>query len=129
VSDQHVTPMQLDADELFVTPEEFFRVLDLTRDETRAYLLKEPAALEIWGEVQAQLDAMREWTAGGATPTIEQRDAIWIGRFSDNELEPTDDPALADYCRRLHLLNHYWREWPPDDRGVSTLAFFREPSR
>src|SRR5262245_56825721 len=93
------------------TREDFFRILESTTTEIDGFVAREPA-YPVWGLLQRQLHAMREWTANGADPTPDQRGRISIGLLAARELEPAPDAAIEDLTTRLHLLNYYWRHWP-----------------
>jgi hypothetical protein len=91
--------------------EDFFRIFASTTAEIDSLVAREPA-YPVWGLLQRQLHAMREWTMNGADPTAEQRERVWIGLVAARELEPAADAAMQDLVTRLHLLNYYWRRWP-----------------
>jgi len=96
--------------DLIQTRSEFFQMLALTTTEVDSLVAREPA-YGVWGGLQRQLQAMREWTAKGATPTPEQLGRINIGLVAARELEPPPDPAMEDLVHRLHLLAYYWRRY------------------
>src|SRR5262245_53774646 len=91
--------------------EDFFRSLTSTTAEIDNLVAREPA-YPVWGLLQRQLHAMREWTMNGADPTAEQRERDWIGLVAARELEPAADAAMQDLVTRLHLLNYYCKRWP-----------------
>ena len=61
--------------------------------------------------IAMQLDAMAKWTAGGRTPTDEERSAIQLGVVVFRELEPAQTRELYDYNQRLYELNGFFKEW------------------
>jgi hypothetical protein len=91
--------------------DDFFQMLAATTAEIDALVVREPA-YPVWGLLQRQLHAMRQWSANSAEPTPEQRERVWIGLAAERELEPPADAAMQDLITRLHLLNYYWRRWP-----------------
>jgi hypothetical protein len=92
---------------------EFFEVLEQTRLEAEALFQRAPRS-NTYESIAAQLAAMQSMTANGRTPTEDERDSITIGLLAVRELEPTHDPALADFIKRLHELNGYFTAWPPN---------------
>src|SRR5262245_27496420 len=90
--------------------EAFLKILETTAAEIDGFVVREPA-YPVWGVLQRQLHAMREWTANGAEPTPTQRQRISIGLVAARELEPAPDAAIENLVTRLHLLNYYWRNW------------------
>ncbi len=89
----------------------FFLMLADTTAEVDGLVVREPA-YPVWGLLQRQLHAMREWSANGVDPTPEQREMVWIGLAAERELAPAPDEEMEDFITRLHLLNDYWRRWP-----------------
>ncbi len=92
---------------------DFFDCLEQTRIEAEALAARVPG-FPPYRSIAAQLAAMQSMTANGRTPTEDERDSITIGLLAVRELEPTDDPVLGDFIDRLHELNGYFREWPPN---------------
>ena len=101
--------------------EDFFRMLEVTTAEIDGFVVREPA-YAVWGLLQRQLHAMRQWTADGTDPTAEQRGRVSIGLVAARELEPAPDPKIDDLATRLHLLNYYWRNWPVERGSGSTRS-------
>jgi hypothetical protein len=99
--------------------EDFFRIFASTTAEIDGLVAREPA-YPVWGLLQRQLHAMREWTMNGAEPTPEQRERVWIGLVASRELEPAADAAMQDLITRLHLLNYYWKRWPSAEVAAPT---------
>lgn len=97
--------------DLIKNREEFSRMLEATLAEMEGLAAREPA-YPIWGELQRQLQAMKEWSAHG-DPTPEQRGLISIGLTAARELEPAATPEMESLIDRLHLLSYAWRHWPP----------------
>lgn len=91
--------------------DDFFRMLAATTAEIDGLVAREPT-YPVWGLLQRQLHAMREWSANGIEPTPEQRERVWIGLAAERELEPPANEAMQDLITRLHLLNDHWRRWP-----------------
>src|SRR5687767_8917157 len=75
--------------------EDFLRILESTTAEIEGFVAREPA-YPVWGVLQRQLHAMREWTARGANPAPPQREQISIGLVAARELEPAPDAAMQD---------------------------------
>ena len=90
---------------------EFVAVLDATIAEVDALVMAEPD-YRIWGMLQQQLHALKDWSETTSTPGADKLDAISIGRIAARELEPTNEAWMQDLIDRLHLLNYYWRYWP-----------------
>ena len=88
--------------------EGYSRVLAATIAEIDGFASREPAYW-VWGNLQQQLHAMRDWTADGAEPTAEQAQRISVGLVAARELEPPADAAMDDLITRLHLLSYFWR--------------------
>src|SRR5262249_22018456 len=79
--------------------EDFLRILEITTTEIDGFVAREPA-YPVWGLLQRQLHAMREWTANGRDPTPDQRQRISIGLVAARELEPTQDDAMENLTTR-----------------------------
>ena len=92
---------------------DFFEVLDETRREAEA-LAQQMRGFQPMRSIADQLAAMQTMTAGGRTPTEDERDSISIGLIAVRELEPATDAQLASFTARLHELEGYFREWPAD---------------
>jgi len=92
---------------------EFFEILARTKVEAAAFFQRAPRSVT-YESIATQLAAMQSMTADGRTPTEDERDSITIGLLAIRELEPTDDPVLADFIERLHELNGYFTAWPPN---------------
>ncbi|MDI1449928.1 immunity protein Tsi6 family protein [Polyangium sp. 6x1] len=92
---------------------EFLEVLARTRTEAEARFQQAPRSAT-YESIARQLDAMQSMTAGGRTPTEDERDSITIGLLAVRELEPAHDADLADFIERLHELNGYLTAWPPN---------------
>jgi hypothetical protein len=92
---------------------DFHSVLDQTLAEARGLAAETPgyAPMKI---IVRQLEAMKAWTAGGRTPTPEERQRVDIGVIAVRELEPTETPEQDDFNLRLHELNGYFEDWPED---------------
>lgn len=67
---------------------------------------------EVYERIRRELEAMSEWTAGGRTPTVEERKRIDIGLVAVRELEPPSDAAMEEFCGHLHRLNYAVDFWP-----------------
>jgi hypothetical protein len=96
---------------LITSRAEFFRTLDITRAEVDDLVARQPT-YSVWGVLQRQLQAMKEWSADG-DPTPEERAKISIGLVAARELEPPATPAMDALIDRLHLLNYARKHWPP----------------
>jgi len=57
--------------------------------------------------VRRQLEAMRNWTQGGRTPTEDERKKINIGLIAMREFD--DEEPISSLC---HKLNYFFQEWP-----------------
>jgi hypothetical protein len=90
------------------TREEFMRMLLHTAAQVDALVTLEPKYL-VWHQLHQQLQALRQWTANGATPPAGHYSHISIGLIAARELEPAQDDVIADLISRLHLLNYYCR--------------------
>lgn len=95
------------------TRQEFFEALEQARAEAERLAARTPG-FRPYEAILEQLEAMQGWTAGGRTPTDEERDSISIGLIAVRELDPEPDPAMDTFIHRLHELNGYFAEWPPD---------------
>ncbi len=60
--------------------EDFFSLLDECLDMAVQLERKEPT-YPIWTSFRRQLEAMKEWTEAGRTPTMEERKSIVMGRI------------------------------------------------
>jgi hypothetical protein len=96
---------------LIQSRDEFQSTLAATAAEMDDLAKREPA-YPVWGNLQRQLQAMKQWSAAG-DPTPEQRQRINIGLVAARELEPPPTPELQDLVDRLHQLSYAWRHWPP----------------
>ncbi|MDI1484108.1 immunity protein Tsi6 family protein [Polyangium sp. y55x31] len=92
---------------------DFFDVLAQTQIEAEARFQGAPRSVT-YESIARQLAAMQSMTAKGRTPTEDERESITIGLLAVRELEPTQDPDLADFIERLHELNGYFTAWPPN---------------
>ena len=90
---------------------EFALVLDATIAEIDTLVVAEPD-YRIWGILQQQLHALKDWSSATTHPAADRLNAISIGRIAARELEPTNEAWLQDLIDRLHLLNYHWRRWP-----------------
>lgn len=82
---------------------------------------------EVYQRSLMELEALREWTAGGRTPKVEERKRIDIGLVAMRELEPPGDAAMEEFCGHLHGLNYAFDFWPllltePPQKLVPALA-------
>jgi hypothetical protein len=94
------------------TRKDFFEVLDEAIAEAQLRARRSPG-FPPYAVIAEQLEAMRGFTAGGRTPTEEERDSISVGLIAVRELDPQLDDRMSDFIDRLHELNGYFREWPP----------------
>lgn len=90
---------------------DFFEVLEKTLAEAEGIAAQGPGMGPMHSVAQ-QLGIMKAQTANGRTPTEDERDAIMIGWIAVREFEPAESAAMADFIKRLHELNGYFREWP-----------------
>ena len=93
-------------DEFFVTLERALTRLAEESARTPGYYL--------WPLMLRQLDAMREWTAGGREPTPEERERITVGTLAARELDTVDDAALASLGQDLSELQYFFQVHYPD---------------
>ncbi|MEP7380599.1 MAG: immunity protein Tsi6 family protein [Gemmatimonadota bacterium] len=108
---------------------EFSAVLDETIAEIDALVVAEPD-YRVWGMLQQQLHALKDWSKTTTTPGAERLHAISIGLIAARELEPTNEAWMQDLIDRLHLLHYYWRHWPtgpaptltPPSKGARKLT-------
>jgi len=87
-------------------------MLTRTIADLDGYAQREPA-YGVWIGLQRQLHAMRDWTANGGEPTVQQITSINIGLIAARELEPPANAAIGELINRLHELGYYWRRWTP----------------
>ncbi len=92
---------------------DFFDVLDQTMKEIKQRVAAAPG-MQTWDVLDMQLDAMRRWTQQDRAPTQPERDRITIGTIAVRELEPAHDVPTYELTQRLHELNGYFVDWPPD---------------
>lgn len=94
------------------TRAEFFEVLARTLLVARRLSASRP----FWAHasIEAQLQAMTDWTAAGRTPTAEERDRITIGLIAIREFDSEPVGEEADFTECLLQLAGYFEEWPDD---------------
>ncbi|MEZ4390645.1 MAG: hypothetical protein R3A48_06075 [Polyangiales bacterium] len=93
--------------------DEFF----VTLERTHARLAEESARTpeyDLWPLMLRQLDAMREWTAGGREPSAEERERVTVGTLAARELDTVDDAALASLGQDLSELQYFFQVHYPD---------------
>jgi hypothetical protein len=95
------------------TRQDFFDVLAETEKDAARFARKTPG-YPPFGGILRQLRTMQGATANGRTPSADERDSISIGLIAIRELDPEHSDEMADFIDRLHELNGYFREWPPD---------------
>ncbi|MEO7652688.1 MAG: hypothetical protein ABIZ80_19690, partial [Bryobacteraceae bacterium] len=107
---------------------DFFRMLAQTTAEIDGFATREPA-YPVWGLLREQLHAMQQWSANNVQPAPEQLQKVSIGLIAARELEPSRDAAMDHLITRLHLLNHYWRNWaiPSPTRGAEPARVRKFP--
>jgi len=92
---------------------DFHRVLQEAMKQVGDRIRKQPK-LQLWEEIEFQLDAMWRWTQNDRTPTEDERKQISIGLIVIRDMEPIDDPDDQAFATNLHELNYYFDEWPDD---------------
>jgi hypothetical protein len=105
------------ASDIIKSREDFFRVLDEALAQILERLKKMPN-FDPYQMIENELDAMKRWTAGGRTPTEQEREWVDIGVITIRELEPAETGEDYDFNNLLHELNYYFSNWP-DDPGVA----------
>ncbi len=101
--------------------EQFFRVLAETTTEIDGFAIRQPD-YPVWLQLRQQLHAMQEWSANNAQPTSEQLQRVSIGLIAARELEPAVNEEMDDLVTRLHLLNHYWRNWAGPGKRTAVVV-------
>ena len=91
---------------------DFFQSIDRAIADTKRLRGTPPwAPLE---SILRQLEAMKQWTANGRTPTKDERRSIQIWRTVSRELEPAANDELYDYTQLLTELTFYFKLWWDD---------------
>lgn len=98
------------------TRKEFFEVLDRAIAETDRRIAASPN-FPLYGNVRRQLEAMKQWTDSGRTPTEDEQQSIDIGLIAVREIDPQDSDEDARYHEILVQLDGYFMEWPDDPPG------------
>ncbi len=92
---------------------DFQPLLERLIAETNAQVAHSPT-WRVLTSIQAQLQAMRTWTADGRDPLPEERARISIGMLVVRELEPGMPAELAPYASALIEITDYFKRWPSD---------------
>ena len=98
------------------TRAEFFDVLDRAIAETKKRRATSPN-FPPYQILERQLEAMKQWTAGGRAPTPDEQGKISIGIIAVREIDPQVDEASYAYQQDLLQLGGYFGEWPDDPPG------------
>ncbi len=94
--------------------EDFFRLLEECLSRVREFEGKEPY-YPLWTSFRRQLEAIKQWTEAGRTPTVEERQSIMMGRIITRELEPAPTTEIQHLTDRLTELEFYFKHWKDDD--------------
>jgi hypothetical protein len=69
--------------------------------------------------IDTELDAVQRWTAGGRTPSDDERKSLDMGLRAVRELEPITDPVMHAWVQKLYALESYFEDWPDDATAAS----------
>jgi Tsi6 len=95
---------------------DFFAMLDDAIEVTAAMLAHSPSS-PVPLSASKQLAAIKQWTANGREPTLDERYRITIGVMAARELDDysrPDDSPLTRYQHKLSAINNYVEGWPDD---------------
>jgi hypothetical protein len=90
---------------------EFFVILAQAQLQVAA-LREQTPGYPVWGSIEKQLEAMRNWTKDGRTPAAIERASIDIGLLAVRELDPAQDIGRYHFTQALHGLDYYFSHWP-----------------
>lgn len=90
---------------------EFDARLKWAEQEIRQRLAQAPT-FQPYQAIARQLAAIEAWTMSGRTPTPDERRQINIGLIAVRELEPLEQPGLAELIDALHDINYAFETWP-----------------
>ena len=93
---------------------DFFRVLGEASRTTSMLLGRVPQDPTIQS-INAQLEAVKGWTARGRQPTEEERSKLDMGVRAMRELENTGDPVMDRYVLKIYAIANYFEDWPSDE--------------
>jgi len=70
--------------------------------------------------IEAQLDAMQTWTAGGRVPTPAERGRVAVGTRALREFSDTGDAEIEEWLEKLCELDSFLQGWPSDREAATS---------
>lgn len=92
---------------------EFFQVLE--QCIAVATQKNRESSFWVFDSILKQLQAIREWTANGRTPTEEERSELTMGYYAVREFDDEIDGEFGEFLEWVVQLAGYFEEWPEDD--------------
>ncbi|MEY4575988.1 MAG: hypothetical protein RL701_691 [Pseudomonadota bacterium] len=72
--------------------------------------------------VARQLEAMRQWTANGRSPTEDEQSQIDVGLVASRELSDTGRQETEEWAQELRELDNFFQGWPTDQEAASSTG-------
>jgi hypothetical protein len=98
---------------------DFVRILEEAARISKQLQTRSPRDSTI-AAIDAQLDAVRAWTAGDREPPPEARKSLDMGLRAVRELSETGDPIVDKFANRVQSIHNYFEDWPTDEAAKAT---------
>ena len=122
---EHITPFHLGRKALiYIRQSSPHQALTNQESQHLQYALRQRAgecgwAAEAIEVIDTELDAVQRWTAGGRTPSDDERKGLDMGLRVVRELEPITDPVMHAWAQKLYAIESYMEDWPDDATAAS----------